>query len=159
MPHELENIAEFHRVGSIRFHERLVRFKNRPFLLLVIHFLLHGLTKFQVFRLAWLTRAGARHMEELIEPETTEEPTVAIIDVDRAKPSLTEFPKPKRDPGESTHECRIHLLAIAQIDDKVPVPALDHLFYEFFETRAILEGSAAFHLYPDGAVNAADLDR
>jgi hypothetical protein len=36
---------------------------------------------------------------------------------------------------------------------------LDHLFYKLLEARAILEGSAAFHLYPDGAVNAADEDR
>jgi hypothetical protein len=159
MPHELENVPELYRVGSIRFHERLVRLENRPLLLLVVHFLLHRLMKFQVLRLAGLIRGGAFHTEELIKSEAAQEPTVTVIDVDRAKPSLTEFPKPKSHPGESPHEGRIHLLAIAEIDDKIPIPALDHLFHKFFETRAILEGSATFYLYPDGAVNAADLDR
>ncbi len=159
MPHELENVPELYRVGSIRFHKRLVRLENRPFLLLVVHFLWHRLMEFQVLRLTGLIRGGAVHMEELIKSEATQESTVAAIDVDRAKPSLTEFPKPKSHPGEGPHERRIHLLAIAQIDDKFPIPALDHLFHKLFETRAILEGSATFYLYPDGAVNATDLDR
>lgn len=158
MPHELENVAKFYCVGRIRFHEGLVCLEHRPLLLLVVHFLLHRLMKFQFLRLARVS-GGALHMEELIEPEAAQEPTIAIVDVNGAQVPLTEFAKPKSNPRESTHECRVHLLAITQIDDKIPVPALDHLLHKLFETRAILEGSATFYLYPDGAVNTADLDR
>jgi hypothetical protein len=73
--------------------------------------------------------------------------------------SLAKLAKPKSNSGESTHKGRVHLFAFAQIDDKIPVPALDHLFNKLLETGAILEGPATFHLNPDGAVNAADQDR
>jgi hypothetical protein len=33
------------------------------------------------------------------------------------------------------------------------------LFDELLESRAVLEGAAAFHLYPDGAIDATDEDR
>ena len=158
MPHELEDIPEFHRVGSVRFHKSLVRFEHCPLLLLVVHLLLHGLMKFQIVRPTSLIGRRALHMEELIESETAQETTIAIIDIDRAQSALTEFAKPKGNSGESPHEGRVHLLAIAQVDHKIPVSALDHLLNKLFKTRAILEGPATFYLYPDGAVNAADLD-
>jgi hypothetical protein len=159
MPHEFEHVPEFHRVRGVRFHEGLVRLKHRAFLLLVVHLFLHRLMELQFLWLARLSGRGAFHMEKLIESEAAQETTIAIVDVDRAQASLTEFAKPKSNPGERTHESRVHLLAITEIDNKIPVPALDHLFNKLFETGAILEGSATFYLYPDGAIDAADLDR
>jgi hypothetical protein len=159
MPHVIKNIPKLHRVGSVRFHKSLVSFKHESLLLVVARFLLRGLVKFELFRLTLDSGRRTLHMEELIESEATEQSGIALIHIDRAQASLTEFPQTKSDPGEGTHEGGIHLLAIAQIDHKIPVPALDHLFYKLFKTRAILEGSAAFHLYPDGAFDAADEDR
>ena len=95
----------------------------------------------------------------MIQSEAAEQAGIAVVHVDRAQASLTELAQAKSDPGEGSHKGRIHLLAIAQIDHKIPVPALDHLFYKLLETRAILEGPATLHLYPDGAVSAADKDR
>ena len=66
MPHKLEDISEFDRVGSVRFNKRLVRFEHGALLFLVIHLFLHGLTKFQISRLALLLGGGALHMEELV---------------------------------------------------------------------------------------------
>jgi hypothetical protein len=40
------------------------------------------------------------------------------------------------------------LLAISQVDDEIPEPALDHLFYKLLKTRAILESPAALYFYP-----------
>ena len=159
MPHVIKNIPKLHRVGSVRFHESLVGFKHESLLLVVARFLLRGLVKFELFRLTLDSGRRTLHMEELIESEATEQSGIALIHIDRAQASLTEFSQTKSDPGEGTHEGGIHLLAIAQIDHKIPVPALDHLFYKLFKTRAILESSAAFHLYPDGAFDAADEDR
>jgi hypothetical protein len=158
MPHVIKNISKLHRVGSVRFHESFVSFKHEPLLLRVATFLLRGLVKFEFFR---LTLDGGRtlHMEELIQSEATKQSGIALIHIDGAQTALAEFAQTKSDPGEGTHEGGIHLLAIAQIDHKIPVPALDHLLYKLLETRAILEGSAPFHLYPDGALNAADKDR
>jgi hypothetical protein len=66
MPHEVEDISEFYRVGSISFDKRLVRFEDCTLLFLVIHLFLDRLAKFQIFRLALLLRGGTLHMEELI---------------------------------------------------------------------------------------------
>ena len=66
MPHELENISEFDRVGSICFDKRLVRFEYCAFLFFVIHLLMDRLAKLQISRLAFFLRRSALHMEELI---------------------------------------------------------------------------------------------
>ena len=71
---------------------------------------------------------------------------------------MTELAKPEGNSRERPHEGRVHLFAIAEVDHKIPVSALDHLLNKLFETRAVLEGPATFYLYPDGAINAADLD-
>lgn len=156
MPHELEHISEFDRVASIRFDERLVRFEHGALLLRVIHLFLHRLAKFQISRLILLGR-NAFHMEELIQSETAQETAIAIIDIDGAQTALSELSQPKGHSRERPHEGRVHLLAIAEVDHKIPVSTLDHLFHKLFETGAILEGSATFYLYPDGAINTADL--
>jgi hypothetical protein len=158
MPHKIEDISEFDRVGSVRFNKRLVRFEHCALLFLVIHLFLHGLTKFQISRLALLVGGGALHMEELVEAETAQETTVAIIHIDRSQAALAELAKSQGDSRESPHEGRVHLFAIAEIDHKIPISALDHLLNKLLQTRAILEGPATFYLYPDGTVNAADLD-
>ena len=159
MPHIIKDILELHLVGSVCLHESLVCFEHESLLLVAARFLLGGLAKLQLLRLTLHSRRRTLHMEKLIQTEAAEQAGIAVIHIDRTQAPLTELAQTKSDPGEGTHEGRIHLLAIAQIDHKIPVPALDHLFHKLFEARAILEGSAAFHLYPYGAVNAADEDR
>ena len=159
MPHVIKDILKLHLVCSVRLHESLVSLQHEALLLVATRFLLRGLPKFQLLRLTLDSGRGTLHVEKLIQSEAAEQARIAVVHVDCAQASLTKLAQAKSDPGESTHKGRIHLLAIAQIDHKIPVAALDHLFYKLLEARAILEGSAAFHLYPDGAVNAADEDR
>lgn len=158
MPHILKDISELDGVGSISFDKRLVRFEHGALLFLVIHLFLHRLAKFQISRLALLVHGDALHMEELIKSETAQETTIAIIDIDRAQTALPELAKPEGNSRERSHEGRVHLFTIAEVDHKIPVAALDHLLNKLLETRAVLEGPATFYLYPDGTVNAADLD-
>jgi hypothetical protein len=159
MPHIIKNIPKLHRIGSVRFHQSLVSFKHESLLLSVARFLLRGLAKFELFRLTLDSRGRTLHTEELIQSEAAEQSGISLVHIDRAQAALTELAQTKSNAGEGTHEGGIHLLAITQIDHKIPVPALDHLFYKLLETRAILEGSPPFHLYPDGAIDAADKDR
>src|SRR5262245_42472726 len=103
MPHELENIAEFYSVRRIRFDESLMRFQDRPLLLFVIHFLLHRLMKLQVLGLAGF-ETGALHLEQLVETQTAQQSTVAVVDIDGPQTTLTKFAQPKGYASESSHE-------------------------------------------------------
>jgi hypothetical protein len=159
MPHVFKHILELHQVGSVYLHESLVSLEHLALLLRTACLLLLGFAKVKLVGLILGSGACVFHMEKLIQPQTAEKTGIAVIDVNRPQTALAEFAEAESDPGQSTHERRIHLLAIAQIDDKISEPALDHLLYKFLKTRAILEGSPAFHFYPYGAVNAADEDR
>lgn len=159
MPHIIENILKLYLVGSVRFHESLVSLQHEALLLGVTRFLLRSRAKFQLLRLALDGGSRTLHVEELIQSEAAQQAGIAVIHIDCAQAALTELAEAKSDPGKGSHKCRIHLLTIAQVDHKIPVAALDHLFDELLESRAVLEGAAAFHLYPDGAIDATDEDR
>jgi hypothetical protein len=159
MPHVVEYILKLDQVGSVRFHKSLVSLKHLALVLFPARLFLFGFAKFKLIGPILDCGSSVLHMEELIESKAAEKTSIAVVHIDRAQTALAEFAKAESDPCECTHEGRIHLLAIAQIDDKIPVPTLDHLLHKLFEARAILEGSSAFYFYPYGAFNAAHKDR
>ncbi len=159
MPHVVKDILELYQVGSVCLHESLVSLEYLALMLRPARFLLLGFSKLQLIGLILRGGADVLNMEKLIKPETAKKTRIAVVHVDRAQTALAEFAKAESNARECAHKRRIHLLAGAQIDDEIPESALDHLFYKLLKTRAILEGSAALHFYPYGAVHAADKDR
>ena len=125
-----KDILEFGKVRGIGVNKGLVGLDHR------IHL---GLPPagLRIFFLQGNGPAAARGAgiegEKLVETEVAKQVAISFVQIDDVQMPLPEFAKPQGDAGHGSHERGIHRRTVAQIDDKFPVAAIDHLLCEFLD--------------------------
>jgi hypothetical protein len=97
-------------------------------------------------------------IENLVEPESSEEVPAALAAMDDVEMSVTQFLQAQRDPGHCPHEGGIHHGTILQVHHELAVASVDHFAGKFLQIAAVKEAAFALDLHPNGISVYPNLD-